>query len=245
MVLRQEGNVTCSGVIIDALHVLTAAHCLYGDSNSPAPASQFTIEAGVSNFKDPSQNGTEQVRRVARRDDHARLHHGRMDEQQLGRRSRARPGSVDPLPSTRPGRPRCTSSASPNPKEKAATSPRAALTSSSPGYGEENTTSRPNGSLNEDIGLIVHPECNTNRVFCVWSSTSATCLGDSGAALVEPGSPATVVEFNSTGNAFDDCSTPTTNGLEPSSDYSGGYIFFGGAVYVGSHAALQFIDSSR
>lgn len=44
----------CTGSIIDSLHVVTAAHCLYTDSGTPAVASNLLVDAGLSNFFTPT-----------------------------------------------------------------------------------------------------------------------------------------------------------------------------------------------
>jgi Trypsin len=38
----------CSGSIIDATHVLTAAHCTYNEAGEPFPLSSYTVDAGIS-----------------------------------------------------------------------------------------------------------------------------------------------------------------------------------------------------
>jgi Trypsin len=40
----------CTGAVLDARHVATAAHCLYLSGAKPFPASRFLIRAGVSNY---------------------------------------------------------------------------------------------------------------------------------------------------------------------------------------------------
>ena len=46
------GTFVCSGVIVDALHIVTAAHCLK-DGPAFLPATTFAVRAGVSNFATP------------------------------------------------------------------------------------------------------------------------------------------------------------------------------------------------
>lgn len=77
----------------------------------------------------------------------------------------------------------------------------------------------------------------------MWSTTSATCDGESGAGLVEPGSRPIVVGLVSVGNAFGDCTRADPRSLEPNSAYPEGYILLGADVYLGSTAALRFIHS--
>jgi hypothetical protein len=66
VVVRQAGRMICTGVIIDPDHVLTAEHCMMPeDSAKPEPTSEFTIEAGVSNFRHPHASDDPQTRAVS------------------------------------------------------------------------------------------------------------------------------------------------------------------------------------
>jgi hypothetical protein len=55
----------CTGSIVDASHILTAAHCIYDDSGRLATPGQVTIRAGVSNFSSPLPTDQEQDRPVS------------------------------------------------------------------------------------------------------------------------------------------------------------------------------------
>ena len=55
----------CTGSIVDASHILTAAHCLYDDAGRLATPSQVTVRAGVSNYSSPLTTDQEQDRPVS------------------------------------------------------------------------------------------------------------------------------------------------------------------------------------
>ena len=55
----------CTGSIVDASHILTAAHCVYDDAGRLATPSQVTVRAGVSNYSSPLPTDQEQDRPVS------------------------------------------------------------------------------------------------------------------------------------------------------------------------------------
>lgn len=55
----------CTGAIIDATHIATAAHCLYSKGGVLVSAAGVRVEAGVSNYLHPRSGGSEQDRSVA------------------------------------------------------------------------------------------------------------------------------------------------------------------------------------
>ena len=54
----------CTGSVIDATHILTAAHCTLDQNEKPASPSRFLVKAGVSDFKAPHATDDEQDRTV-------------------------------------------------------------------------------------------------------------------------------------------------------------------------------------
>ena len=99
----QSGNVRylCTGSIVDASHVLTAAHCVYDDSGRLATPSQVTVRAGVSNYSSPLPTDLEQDRPVSL----IRVHPGYRPSPAGRSRRRRRDRAREPARPERPGRP--------------------------------------------------------------------------------------------------------------------------------------------
>lgn len=55
----------CSGSVVDASHVLTAAHCLFDDAGTPSAVSSFQVRAGISSALQPLGSDVEQDRGVS------------------------------------------------------------------------------------------------------------------------------------------------------------------------------------
>ncbi len=68
VLVQEYGYPICTGVIIDSSQILTAGHCVTsdnGESAEPSPASDFTVEAGISNYKQPLKSDHQQSRSVS------------------------------------------------------------------------------------------------------------------------------------------------------------------------------------
>src|SRR5205823_13403465 len=55
----------CGGSIVDSLHVLTAAHCVYDSHGGLASVTSITVRAGISNYATPLGSDLEQTRGVS------------------------------------------------------------------------------------------------------------------------------------------------------------------------------------
>ncbi len=225
VVVRETGEQTCTGVIIDPLHVLTAGHCLFNDPQGAlVPASLFTIQAGVSNFKHPLASDRPQMRVVSE----AAVIPGYIPTSRWTYFNAVDAAAHDlgiltlssPLDLSGPDAraARLPSADAHEPSNSA----RLVLA----GFGNEQPSlSAPRtDALNELIKPGIWP-CTTKRTLCLWS-TSGACNGDSGAGLVEPEPRPTVVGILSQNQVG--CAA----GL---SQY----------VYLGTPAVLRFISASR
>src|SRR2546430_1426496 len=55
----------CGGSIVDAFHVLTAAHCVYDQHGALASVNSITVRAGISSYAAPLPGDVEQTRGVS------------------------------------------------------------------------------------------------------------------------------------------------------------------------------------
>jgi hypothetical protein len=188
VVVREFGQMTCTGVIINARQILTAEHCvMQGETATPELASVFTIEAGVSNFDHPLKSGDPQTRDVSVE----RLMPGYIAADRRTDRNLIASAAHD-LAVLTLSRPLDLSShdvraaALPTHTPQPSLGTRAVMA----GYGDEKDGTQPNGTLNQS-GKQTVLLCHTGRVVCTFSGVGL-CFGDSGAGLVEPGSNPTV-----------------------------------------------------
>jgi hypothetical protein len=192
VVVLYAGQETCTGVIIDPLHVVTAQHCvMYYETAKPAPVSRFTIEAGVSNYDHPLNSDHPQSRKV----DAERLFPGYISPRGLTYLDEVYFLAHDlaVLTLSRPldlGGNDARAADIPTHTREPSGSTRLVFA----GFGNENpkVSVAPTGKLNEVPKLTVTTQCSTGRELCVFSASSP-CWGDSGAGLVEPGPHPTVV----------------------------------------------------
>ena len=179
----------CSGSIIDASRVLTAAHCVF-ENGAPDPASTLSVRAGVTNAATPSPTDSLQNRQVAS----LRVHGGYVQGSKLGADDVAVLTLATPLDLSGP-----TAQAIALPT--ASTTLKFGDSVSLAGFGLKAINGMIDGTLNGMTGTLVdQSEClppaedTANGVLlCAFSGTSSPCSGDSGSALVLGGSTPVVV----------------------------------------------------
>jgi hypothetical protein len=224
--VRENGQPRCTGVIIDESQILTAGHCVMsrnGNSANPLPASDFTVEAGVSNFRHPLNSDHPQVRSVIA----VRAMPGYIAA------SKETPSSYLSLVardlailtlSSRLDLRGADARAASIPTVDSHLS-RGAERFVAAGFGVE----RPkgyyeNGTLNEVLKSTLRSNCGTSQVLCVFQSTGP-CFGDSGSGIVDVQSRPTVIGIAS----------QVQPGCGP------GLTFY---VLLASRAALRFVHGT-
>ena len=223
-----DGQPACTGVIIDRSQILTAGHCVMsggddGGSATPLPASDFAVEAGVSDYKEPLKSGHPQFRSVFA----VRAMPGYIASSRRTLRNYLDAVAHDlrsaDAVATAGSRPRrCACCVSP---ERAYTYASRCTQFVTAGFGAERPLYHVNGTLNEVVKSAVRRGCSTKQVLCSFQPTS-TCYGDSGSGTVESGPHPTVVGI---------LSEQENHNCRPGLDY---YVF------VASPGALRFIRTS-
>ena len=183
------GGSLCSGAIIDATHVLTAAHCVV-ENGAPVAASTLTVRAGVTNASTPGPSDSLQDRVVST----VRVHAGYVQGARTGGDDVAVLVLSTPLGLDGP-----TARAIALPS--ASTAIRFGDSVSLAGFGLKTINGTIDGTLNGMTGTLVDQgEClppaydTANGVLlCAFSGSSSPCSGDSGGALVLPGSTPVVI----------------------------------------------------
>jgi trypsin len=220
------GSLVCTGSIVDALHVVTAGHCVYDNTGALASITSIAVRAGISNYNTPQPGDAEQDRGVSS----LRVHPGYSG-----------PGSVKPddiavLALSAPldlSGPTVQAVALP-----AANAPfPAGAAVAIAGYGRETSSSPPDGSLNSltaavdqqgscggDANAVV-PDADAVAL-CAIPSAGTACTGDSGAGLVTTTGTPTLVGVVSAG--------PTGCG-------GGNAVIL---TYVGAPEILQFVQGN-
>ncbi len=232
VLVQEYGYPICTGVIIDSSQILTAGHCVTsdnGESAEPSPASDFTVEAGISNHKQPLKSDHQQSRSVSA----VRVMPGYVAaskltsanyldtvDHDLAVLTLSEPLDLDGDDARVAYLP---SASTPMPGRVS----RLVLA----GFGNEKPSTYAKsagdwtGQLNEVVNSSVRRSCGTSHVLCVFEQTSAACWGDSGSGAVEPGSRSIVVGIFSEGESP----------CRPGENY---YAF------LASRAALRFVHAS-
>ena len=190
-----NGRFQCTGSVIDASHILTAAHCLYDSSGTLASPSALAVQAGISNYLSPASTDLVQDRTVGS----FRVHPGYVWQ------DTGLPDDIAVLTLSSPldlSGPAVQAVALPAPN---APFPAGAAVSVS-GFGLQNgaddtstgplvtmsTTVEPQGQCGEftDTQLIQY---NNAVMLCTITPASSFCRGDSGSGLVTTSGTPTLV----------------------------------------------------
>jgi hypothetical protein len=182
----------CTGSVVDASHVITAAHCLFGSGGARVPAAAVSVRAGVSNFSAPLASDREQDRAVSA----VRVHPGYVWT------GRPAPDDVAVLALTSPlrlGGPAVRAVALPTSGSRFPARAAVGLA----GFGRQHPTRASTGSLDwMTATLDAQGECgeasgglieNNAILLCASSRTGAVCSGDSGSGLVTTAGTPTLV----------------------------------------------------
>jgi hypothetical protein len=174
----------CSGSILDATHVLTAAHCVFEEDGARLPARALSVSVGVSNVASPLPTDHLQARVVAS----LRVHPGYRPSDHSGVDDVAVLALQSPLTLGTP-----TARAIALPRGNFRPPDGASVTLA--GYGRTDVNRADDGVLNGMTATFFAgsrclelPEVRANAIFaCGFSGLNAPCFGDSGSALVTRG----------------------------------------------------------
>ena len=218
------GALLCSGSILDSLHVLTAAHCVYDRNGALASITSLSIRAGVSNSTSQQSGDLEQDRQVSS----IRVHPAYV------RPTGVTPDDVALLALSAPLDLSGPTAAAVSLPVAGARYPAGADVGLA-GFGRDSPTSPPDGSLNW-LTAKVDPQgtCagHTNSVipdadavaFCAIPPIGTACTGASGTGLVTTTGARTIVGVVSAG---------------PTGCTSGGATIL---TYLGAPEILKFIQ---
>ena len=207
-VQQQSGLTTflCTGSVVDASHILTAAHCVYNDAGALAAPAALGIRAGVSNLSSPLKTDAEQDRPVSA----IRVHPSYVWTGRPAPDDVAVLALATPLDLSGPA-----VQAIPLPTAGTAFPSGAAVAVA--GFGRESPTVSSSGQLARMTGTVdAQGTCgstedgmlaNNGILVCASSSTGAVCNGDSGSGLVTVGATPTLIGVVSDGTSNCDSGT--------------------------------------
>ena len=201
------GFLQCSGSIIDPLHVLTAAHCVYDQNGNLAAITSLSIRAGISSYASPAAGDAEQDRSVSS----LRVHPGYAWSTGVVPDDVAVLALTAPLDLTGAA---VQAVALPAPGQAFPLHTAVALA----GFGRQLASRSPNGSLVLYTATTGDPEsCGgySNEVIpdddavslCANSPSESICTGDSGSGLVTTEGSPTLVGVASAGRPGCDLGT--------------------------------------
>jgi Trypsin len=184
-------SILCSGAIIDASHILTAAHCAFiAPPNERIPPSDFTVYAGTSDLG--TGEGEEQQVPVSG----VRVHpyytynpdSGRVAPDDVAVLELAEPLTLGPT-------------VSPIPLAPLGAYPAEGAAVNFTGFGEENPATRELSDKLNSIGMSIgaSEQCGGPHgefdavIVCASAPSGSPCSGDSGSALTTLGSPSSLV----------------------------------------------------
>jgi secreted trypsin-like serine protease len=211
----------CGGSIVDPLHVVTAAHCLYDPTGTEMPPNALSVRAGISNITSTTAGDAEQDRAVSVASVYpGYVWNGGASENDVAVLTLSAPLTL--------GGPTAQAVALP----AAGVFPAGAQAQIA-GFGKQSATAAPDGSLRQISLTVESPSAcgaaastlleSLATALCASGSGDSICAGDSGSALVSAGATPVLLGLVSAG--------PT--GCTPGSD--------GIFTWVGAPQILAFI----